>query len=122
MLQSNYFFYFAKTYRCYRYGQDKEVFVYRFLTVGSVEEKLYKRIVTKHQLAQEVIDGKNILRMFTRDEIENLNAEVDNWAECDTCGKWRMFPPGFDTKQLPDKVSFSALWAGKRITHDSRLI
>ena len=96
---------FVKTYRCYRYGQAKEVFVYRFLTALSMEEKLYKRIVTKHQLAQEVIDGKHIVRMFTRDEIKNLNAEDDTWIECDSCGKWRVLPPGFDTNQLPDKVS-----------------
>lgn len=31
----------------YRYGQEKNVFVYRLLSAGSMEEKIYKKQVTK---------------------------------------------------------------------------
>ena len=34
-------------YRVYRYGQTKNVFVYRLLSSGSMEEKIYKKQVTK---------------------------------------------------------------------------
>ena len=34
-------------YRVYRYGQEKNVFVYRLLSAGSMEEKIYKKQVTK---------------------------------------------------------------------------
>ena len=45
-------------YRSYRYGQKKEVFVYRLLSRGSLEEKIYRRAVIKMQLFMRVVDGK----------------------------------------------------------------
>lgn len=37
-------------FRVYRYGQEKEVFVYRFLTEGTMEEKIYARSVVRCEL------------------------------------------------------------------------
>ena len=74
---------------CYRYGQTKEVFVYRFLTRGTAEEKIYARCVTKTGLACRVIDSKSIKRSFTDTELKDLS-ETLNWVQCDRCNKWRV--------------------------------
>jgi transcriptional regulator ATRX len=76
-------------YRAYRYGQTKPVYCYRFLTHGSMEEKVYSRAVTKSGLAGSVVDGKAFLRCFNQEEINSL-AKTDDWVECDKCGRWRM--------------------------------
>lgn len=69
-------------FRCYRYGQTKPVFAYRFLTEGSVEEKIYSRSVNKTGIALRVIDDKSIMRSFTQKELEDLE-ETDTWVQCD---------------------------------------
>ncbi|UKZ88291.1 uncharacterized protein TrAFT101_004053 [Trichoderma asperellum] len=45
--------------RSYRFGQEKTVYVYRFVIAGSFEEVLQNRSVFKTQLASSVIDKKN---------------------------------------------------------------
>ena len=91
-------------YRCYRYGQQRNVFAYRFLTQGSMEEKVYSRAVSKIGLGNRVIDGKELRRCFRKDEIDSLGKE-DDWVECVRCRQWRMFPPGHtaDIANLPDE-------------------
>ena len=71
-----------------------------------MEEKIYSRAVNKSNLGLRVIDGKLLRRCFSRKEVENLQVN-DDWAQCDACSKWRMFPPSanVDTEALPDKVS-----------------
>lgn len=95
-------------YRCYRYGQRKSVFAYRFLTERTIEQKVYSRAVNKLSLGLRLVDGKSISRCFTSAEIADLGA-LDDWVCCETCNKWRMFPPQctVDTLALPDKVSYS---------------
>jgi transcriptional regulator ATRX len=69
-------------YRSYRYGQSKPVFAYRFMTEGSMEEKIYSRSVNKTGVALRVIDGKSIGRHFTERELRDLQA-TDTWVQCD---------------------------------------
>jgi transcriptional regulator ATRX len=69
-------------YRCYRYGQSKPVFAYRFMTEGSMEEKIYSRSVNKTGVALRVIDGKSIGRHFTERELKDLQT-TDTWVQCD---------------------------------------
>ncbi|KAH6978707.1 hypothetical protein EDB82DRAFT_430865 [Fusarium venenatum] len=45
--------------RAYRIGQQKKVFVYRFMVSGTFEENLNNRQVFKMQLASRVVDKKN---------------------------------------------------------------
>ncbi|KPM41556.1 hypothetical protein AK830_g5048 [Neonectria ditissima] len=45
--------------RAYRIGQEKPVFVYRFVVAGTFEEELQNKHVFKTQLASRVVDKKN---------------------------------------------------------------
>ncbi|ETS05564.1 hypothetical protein M419DRAFT_5890 [Trichoderma reesei RUT C-30] len=45
--------------RAYRFGQEKTVYVYQFVTSGAFEEQLQNKNVFKMQLASRVVDKKN---------------------------------------------------------------
>jgi len=59
-------------YRSYRYGQKKQVFVYRLLAAGSMEEKIYRRQVVKQALAGRIVDDKQPENAFTMKEQQEL--------------------------------------------------
>jgi len=59
-------------FRIYRFGQVKEIFVYRFLAQGTMEEKIYMRQCVKNALAQRVIDEHQLDRHFTVQELREL--------------------------------------------------
>ncbi|VFQ62592.1 unnamed protein product [Cuscuta campestris] len=59
-------------YRAWRYGQTKPVFAYRLLAHGTMEEKIYKRQVTKEGLAARVVDRQQVHRTMSREEMLHL--------------------------------------------------
>ncbi|MBN3272386.1 ERC6L protein, partial [Polyodon spathula] len=59
--------------RAYRIGQTKNVVIYRLITCGTVEEKIYRRQVFKDSLIRQTTgDKKNPFRYFSKQELKEL--------------------------------------------------
>jgi len=77
--------------RVWRDGQKKDVFVYRFLTTGTIEEKVFQRQMSKEGL-QSLVDGQGqgqaTKSTMTLDELRDLfTYRADTASDThDTCG------------------------------------
>lgn len=58
--------------RAHRIGQDKKVFLYRYITKDSIEEKILNLQQRKTVLSESVIETNNPLKNITEKEIEQL--------------------------------------------------
>ena len=58
--------------RAHRIGQDKKVFVYRFISNGTVEEKILRLQKRKKELADQFIRPASAIAGLSRDEIMDL--------------------------------------------------
>jgi len=58
--------------RAHRIGQDKKVFVYRFITEGSIEEKIQTLKSRKSALVEKFISNNNPINTISQEEIMSL--------------------------------------------------
>ena len=58
--------------RAHRIGQNKHVFVYRFITENSIEEKIQQLQSRKSSLADNFINSNNPFKEITKEEIVEL--------------------------------------------------
>lgn len=69
--------------RIHRDGQKRPCFIYRLLTQGALDEKIFQRQVSKTGLADSIVDGKSAVSGFTRDELRDLFT-LDEGSDCQT--------------------------------------
>ena len=58
--------------RVWRDGQTRRCYVYRFLTSGTIEEKIFQRQLSKEGLQSVVVDDKVIVNSLSADELRDL--------------------------------------------------
>ncbi|MCF8232698.1 MAG: ATP-dependent helicase, partial [Bacteroidales bacterium] len=58
--------------RAHRIGQDKNVFVYRLISRGSIEEKIYKLQERKSKLAETFVNANDPFRNMSAGDIKEL--------------------------------------------------
>lgn len=58
--------------RAWRIGQTKNVTIYRLLTSGTIEEKIYHRQIFKQFLANRVLQDPKQRRFFKSNDLEEL--------------------------------------------------
>ncbi|SCU66368.1 DNA repair and recombination protein RAD54, putative [Trypanosoma equiperdum] len=79
--------------RVWRDGQKKRVFIYRLLSTGSIEEKIYQRQVSKQGLSANVVDMQTDSKQhFTLEELRSLfrfrsdtDSETHDLLHCTSC-------------------------------------
>ncbi|KIP08757.1 hypothetical protein PHLGIDRAFT_363714 [Phlebiopsis gigantea 11061_1 CR5-6] len=83
--------------RVWRDGQKKECFVYRFISTGTIEEKIFQRQANKQSLSSAVVDEKeDVERHFSVDALrklflfnENTLCETHETFKCKRCKNGR---------------------------------
>lgn len=67
--------------RVWRDGQKKPCFIYRLLTTGTIEEKIFQRQTHKKALSNTIVDNdENGERHFTKDDLRDLFSLDENCA------------------------------------------
>lgn len=68
--------------RCWRFGQTKDVTIYRLVCAGTIEEKIYHRQIYKTANANQILEDptktKDQKRLFTRKDLRDLFSLGDN--------------------------------------------
>lgn len=67
--------------RAWRIGQEKQVTVYRLITAGTIEEKMYHRQIFKQFLANRVLNDPKQRRFFKQNDLMELFTLQDQKAE-----------------------------------------
>ena len=69
--------------RIHRDGQNRHCHIYRLLTQGALDEKIFQRQISKRALAEAVVDGKISASTFTAEELRRLFT-LDESTKCQT--------------------------------------
>ena len=58
--------------RAWRFGQEREVTIYRLISAGTVEEKIYQRQIFKTALSNRVLQDPRQRRLFSQKDLKDL--------------------------------------------------
>jgi hypothetical protein len=96
--------------RCWRDGQQKRCFTYRFLATGTVEEKIFQRQLSKEGL-QSVVDDKEQVNTLSTKDLRNLfklrigtPSDTHDKLRCERCQIVQDSAELEATKALPKKL------------------
>ncbi|KAL3621160.1 DNA-dependent ATPase protein rad54 [Castilleja foliolosa] len=100
--------------RVWRDGQKKRVYIYRFLTTGTIEEKVYQRQMSKEGLQQVIqqehagsekgnlLSTEDLRDLFTIQE--NVSSEIHEKMCCERCEQHEITSyTSFESNCLPDE-------------------
>jgi len=97
--------------RCWRDGQKKRCFTYRFLATGTVEEKIFQRQLSKEGL-QSVVDDKEQVNALSTKDLSNLfklrsgtPSDTHDKLRCERCQIIHDNAEIEATKVLPKKLA-----------------
>jgi len=94
------------TARIWRDGQKKPCFIYRLLTTGTLEEKIFQRQIMKQTLSRTIVDEDRLAQSFTEEMLhaifmfkEETECETHDLVKCLCSGaKEDQRPPHSSTK------------------------
>jgi Bromodomain len=96
--------------RCWRDGQKKRCFTYRFLATGTVEEKIFQRQLSKEGL-QSIVDDKQQVNELSTKDLRNLfklrtgtPSDTHDKLKCERCKIIHDNAELEATKVLPKKL------------------
>lgn len=96
--------------RCWRDGQKKRCFTYRFLATGTVEEKIFQRQLSKEGL-QSVVDDKEQVNALSTKDLRNLfklrhgtPSDTHDKLRCERCQTIQDNAEAEALKVLPKKL------------------
>ncbi|RMY82936.1 hypothetical protein D0862_11858 [Hortaea werneckii] len=101
--------------RVHRDGQKRPCFIYRMLTQGALDEKIFQRQVSKTGLADSIVDNKSSTSGFTREELRDLFS-LDEGEDCQThkllackCGGKAVATSDFEEETLGPRNDLASL-------------
>ncbi|CAM4927325.1 unnamed protein product [Rotaria socialis] len=115
-------------FRSYRFGQKKQVYIYRLVSHGTMEEKIYQRQVVKQSMSKRVIDDHQLDRHFTQADIKELyNFQVEQLPEAQststhsTTSSTALNYPESEDRLLCDLLQEHSRWIHSYHSQDSLL-
>lgn len=97
--------------RCWREGQKKRCFTYRFLAAGTVEEKIFQRQLSKEGL-QSIVDDKEQVNVLSSKDLQKLfklredtPSDTHDKLNCQRCKLTKDNAEEMDLLTLPKRLS-----------------
>ncbi|KYM97864.1 DNA excision repair protein ERCC-6 [Cyphomyrmex costatus] len=112
--------------RAWRIGQNKQVTIYRLITAGTIEEKIYHRQIFKLLLSNKVLDEPRQRQLFKSTdlvELFNLNEPIaGEFSESDRLFREsRLTPSGFSLSKIEEMKKLASVLS-KKISAKTKLM
>jgi DNA excision repair protein ERCC-6 len=73
--------------RAWRFGQKKDVTVYRLITAGTIEEKIYQRQIFKTAITNQILQDPKQRRLFSQKDLKDLFTLKDDSKDSTETGQ-----------------------------------
>jgi len=89
--------------RIWRDGQKKEVFIYRLLTTGTIEEKIFQRQMVKQAMSAKIISAESNDENFASEDLADIFSFSED-TSCDTYTLLHSKKPKTSDKKVVDAL------------------